>query len=127
MLSSAASGGANAISAINTIPANVLDEEGKQALPGEGRLSSGICGAAIKPAGQEMARKLLAARKGLGLGAGDFAIIGVGGVMTAQDALEYYELGVQGVQSGTGAMWNPYLAAEFKALYSKAAATVSAR
>ena len=30
-----------AISTINTIPAPVVDERGKQALPGKGRLSSG--------------------------------------------------------------------------------------
>ncbi|HVX57811.1 MAG TPA: hypothetical protein VHA37_08855, partial [Candidatus Saccharimonadales bacterium] len=35
-------------SAINTIPAAVVDEQGKQLLPGEGRLKSGICGAGIK-------------------------------------------------------------------------------
>src|SRR6185369_8739083 len=35
------------ISAINTISAEIVDENGNQALPGEGRLSSGICGHAI--------------------------------------------------------------------------------
>jgi dihydroorotate dehydrogenase len=110
----AVSNGANGIAAINTIPAKVYDSEGKQALPGEGRLVSGICGAAIKPAGLEMTRLLLQARTELGLTPVDFAIVGVGGVMTARNAEEYYELGADGVQSGTGAMWNPYLAQEYK-------------
>jgi dihydroorotate dehydrogenase len=115
VLRAAAEGGANSISAINTIPAYVYDSQGQQALPGESRLTSGICGAAIKPAGQAMVRKLLDSRQKLGITAKDFAIIGVGGIMTAEDALEYLELGADSIQSGTGAMWNPYLAAEFKA------------
>jgi len=119
--------GASALSAINTIPAKVLTADGQQALPGEGRLTSGICGATIKPAGLAMARKLLDARSILGLKPEDLTLIGVGGVMTATDALEYLNLGLDGVQSGTGAMWNPALAAEFKQLYSKREATVSAR
>ncbi len=119
--------GASALSAINTIPAKVLTADGQQALPGEGRLTSGICGATLKPAGLAMARKLKEARRTLGLKAEDLALIGVGGVMIAEDALEYFDLGLDGVQSGTGAMWNPLLAAEFKQLYSKREATVSAR
>ena len=60
-------GGAAGIAAINTIPAKVFDPAGRQALPGEGRLVSGICGAAIKPAGLEMVKKLGRARNELGL------------------------------------------------------------
>jgi dihydroorotate dehydrogenase len=127
VIAAAVRAGANALAAINTIPANVRTSEGVQALPGNGRLSSGICGAAIKPAGRAMVKRLLETRRALGISSSDLAIVGVGGVMTAPNALEYLELGVDGVQSGTGAMWNPYLAQEFKQLYAKVDSTVSAR
>lgn len=39
------------IAAINTIPAAVRKKDGSQALPGEGRLKSGLCGYGIKWAG----------------------------------------------------------------------------
>jgi dihydroorotate dehydrogenase len=41
-------------------------------------------------------------------------IIGVGGVMTADDYHPYIDAGANAVQSATGAMWNPDLAAEIK-------------
>ncbi|HET9850800.1 MAG TPA: hypothetical protein VFP35_04245 [Candidatus Saccharimonadales bacterium] len=101
----------NAISAINTIPAPVVDESGRQALPGPNRLSSGICGHAIKWAGLDMVSRLAAIRKKLGL---KFEIIGVGGVMTPADFKDYRGAGADLVQTATGAMWNPGLAAEIK-------------
>jgi len=113
-------GGAAGIAAINTIPAQVLDRTGQQALPGAGRLVSGICGAAIKPAGLEMVKKLNRARNELGLTPGEFVIVGVGGIMTGHDAQEYYQAGADGAQSGTGAMWNPGLAQEYKAVLADA-------
>lgn len=104
------------VAAINTIPAPVVDEGGKQALPGEGRLTAGICGAAIKWAGLDMVRRLKELREKLGK---KFAIVGVGGVMTPEDFFEYREAGADVVQSATGAMWNPQLAQEIKALVNK--------
>lgn len=44
----------------------------------------------------------------------DYAIIGVGGVMTPDDYKEYKEKGADIVMSATGAMWNPFLAIEIK-------------
>ncbi len=95
--------------AINTIPAPVVDENGNQALPGKGRLQSGICGAGIKWAGLDMVKKLTQLRDKLHA---DYAIVGVGGVMTPDDYFEYRKAGADVVQSATGAMWNPYLAYE---------------
>ncbi|MFA6257226.1 MAG: hypothetical protein WCT29_02365 [Candidatus Paceibacterota bacterium] len=102
---------AQAISAINTIPAEIVDKEGKQALPGPNRVKSGVCGASIKWAGLEMAEKLKKARTEIGAG---FKIIGVGGVMTSEDFFEYRKAGADFVMSATGAMWNPHLAKEIK-------------
>ena len=98
-------------SSINTIQAEVLNKEGKQALPGEGRLRSGICGASIKWAGLDMVRKLKKLRSELGY---SYTIIGVGGVMDADDFFEYRDAGADIVMSATGAMWNPYLAKGIK-------------
>jgi len=107
-------GGAAGLAAINTIPARVLDRQERQALPGEGRLISGICGSGIRQAGLEMLARLRRARSTLGLTCQELELIGVGGVMTAEDGLEYFRQGADGVQSGTGAMWQPYLARDFK-------------
>lgn len=99
------------VAAINTIPAKVVDKDGNQALPGQGRLSAGICGASIKWAGLDMVKKLKAIREKLGA---NFAIIGVGGIMTPEDFFEYRKAGADVAQSATGAMWNPNLAQEIK-------------
>lgn len=101
------------ISAINTIPARVVDEQGNQALPGPGRIRSGVCGHPIKWAGLDMVQKLVDLRQKLGL---SFAIIGVGGVTRPEDYHEYRQSGADVVMSATGAMWNPQLAQEIKAI-----------
>ena len=99
------------ISAINTIGGIIIDENGKQALPGEGRLRSGICGHSIKWAGLEMVKRLKEIREELGY---KYKIIGVGGVENVSDFIEYRTNGADFVMSATGAMWNPYLAQEIK-------------
>jgi len=98
-----------AFSAINTIAATIVDSEGKQALPGEGRARSGVCGAGIKWAGMEMVSRLVALRKEFNM---NYEIIGVGGVLNAEDYQAYRDSGADAVMSATGAMWNPELAEE---------------
>jgi dihydroorotate dehydrogenase (NAD+) catalytic subunit len=102
---------ADAISLINTIPAAIYKKDGSQALPGEGRLKSGLCGAGIKWAGLDMVKRLNDLRQKEGY---KFEIIGVGGVMSVSDFMAYRDAGADCVQSVTGAMWNPYLAQEIK-------------
>lgn len=103
---------AQAISLINTIPVEVVDKDGNQALPGKNRLKSGVCGASIKWAGLEMVERL---RKIIGNRQQETVkIIGVGGVTTKEDYFEYLEAGADAVMSATGAMWNPELAKEIK-------------
>ena len=99
------------ISAINTIPAAVRDERGEQALPGQNRLMSGICGASIKWAGVDMVKRLKKIREKLN---SNFAIVGVGGIMTPEDYFEYRSVGADVAQSATGAMWNPNLAIQIQ-------------
>lgn len=102
----------SAISAINTLPAPVVDENGNQALPGDNRLSSGICGASIKWAGQDMVKRLDGLRKKNGW---KYEIIGVGGVMNVDDFQKYRDFGADVVQSATAAMWNTDFAKQIKA------------
>lgn len=99
-------------SAINTLQAPVVDEQGNQLLPGPNRLKSGVCGAGIKWAGIDMVKRLAAIRTEQQL---SYEIIGIGGVMTPQDFADYRAAGADVVQSVTAAMWNDNLAAEVKA------------
>lgn len=101
------------ISAINTIAAEIVDESGTQALPGTGRLRSGVCGHSIKWAGLDMVKRLHELRAQFNY---KFTIIGVGGVTTPQDFVDYRQAGADIAMSATGAMWNPYLAQEVKLL-----------
>jgi len=99
------------IVAINTLGLRVKTKSGEQAFLGSGREVAGVSGYAIKWAGLEMVRALLDFRIKHNLG---FAIIGVGGVLSATDYEEYISSGADAVLSVTGAMWNPYLAKEIK-------------
>ncbi|HEY5599666.1 MAG TPA: hypothetical protein VIK48_03150, partial [Candidatus Manganitrophaceae bacterium] len=96
-----------AISGINTLSFEVVNDAGKPALPGKDRLRSGVCGAAIRERAMSQAEKIVALKEKEKY---DFAVIGVGGVMTTGHILEYFKLGVDAVMSATGAMWDPFLA-----------------
>lgn len=98
-------------SVINTIAATIVDKVGNQALPGAGRLRSGVCGSPIKWAGIDMVYRLHQLRQEMSL---DYTIVGVGGVMNKKDYDEYRTSGADVVMSATGAMWNPHLAEEIK-------------
>ena len=93
-----ARGTVQAIAAINTISARLVDAAGNQALPGAGRERSGVCGHAIRYAGLDMVARLAAIRERLGL---DFAIIGVGGVVEPSDYDDYRTAGADAVMSAT--------------------------
>jgi len=99
------------IAAINTLPAQIVDEGGAQALPGEGRLRSGVCGRSIRWAGLAMTGRLARLRAEMGL---RFSIIGVGGLSDAADYGAYREAGADAAMTATAAMWNPRLAQEIK-------------
>ncbi|NMM95059.1 diguanylate cyclase [Bifidobacterium oedipodis] len=105
-------GSVQGFSTINTISARLVDANGEQALPGAGRERSGVCGNAIRGAGLNMVRRLAAIRERLGL---DFAINGVGGVVSPEDYAAYRSAGADSVMSATGAMWNANLARDIKA------------
>ena len=100
------------VRSINTISAKLVDANGNQALPGAGRDRSGVCGNAIRGAGLDMVARLAAIREKLGL---DFAINGVGGVVSPADYQAYRDAGADSVMSATGAMWDAELAHKIKA------------
>lgn len=97
--------------AINTVPLRVVGADGRQALPGEGRLQSGVCGAAIKVVAATATERLVRVRKALGA---DYKVIGVGGVMTEADIDARLDMGADLVMSATAAMWDPLLAHRWK-------------
>lgn len=99
------------VSAINAISTAIRKKDGTPALPGEGRLMSGLSGVAIKWAGLDMVRRLDKLREDKGY---TYEIFGMGGVMTPADYKEYREAGADCVQSVAGVIWNPNLAAEIK-------------
>jgi dihydroorotate dehydrogenase len=109
---------ADGVCAINTISAKVVNKKGEQILPGSPvRLSSGICGASIRWAGMEMAKYIVDYKTQKKWK--DFVVIGVGGVVTPKDYFSYMKMGVNAVQSATGAMWKPSLAMDIRELASK--------
>jgi dihydroorotate dehydrogenase len=100
-----------AISAINTFAAPIYDEYGRQAMPGKGRLKAGLSGHAVKDLGIDMSKRLSSIRDVNGY---SYEVVGVGGVLTADDFQDYRAAGADIVMSATGAMWNPNLALEIK-------------
>ncbi len=102
---------ADAIAAINTIGAEIVNERGEQALPGEGRSRSGVGGGAIRWAGLATVERLARLRDELGL---RFRIIGSGGVSEPSHYAAYRMAGADAVMSATAAMWNPLLAQQIR-------------
>lgn len=97
----------DAISGLNTLSFEVVKPDGTPALPGKGRLRSGVCGAAIRPCALAQAARIVDLKR---RNRYDFEIVGVGGVMTPAHVREFLHLGVDAVMTATGAMWDPFLA-----------------
>lgn len=109
---------ADGVVAINAIHAKVVDRDGKQLLPGDAsRLYSGTCGRAVRWAGLEMAERIVSYKKRRNWK--DFMVVGVGGVTTVEDYSAYKTMGVDVVESVTGANWRPELASEIRYDVSK--------
>jgi dihydroorotate dehydrogenase (NAD+) catalytic subunit len=93
----AADAGADAISVVNTIPGLVIDVERRTPVLGFG--TGGVSGPAILPIGVLATWKV---RKAVTL-----PILGIGGVASASDALQYILAGASLVGIGTAAMRDP--------------------
>jgi dihydroorotate dehydrogenase (NAD+) catalytic subunit len=94
---SAEAAGADALSLINTITGMAIDIETRQ--PKIANITGGLSGPAIKPVALRMVWQVAQAVK--------IPVIGIGGIMTAEDALEFFIAGATAVQIGTANFVNP--------------------
>lgn len=92
----AAEAGADGFAAVNTLPAQLYDEHGRSRL---GAGSGGLSGPPLLPVGVKVTR-LVAQRTGK-------PVIGVGGIRTGADVLQYLEAGACLVAVGTAALADP--------------------
>jgi dihydroorotate dehydrogenase (NAD+) catalytic subunit len=89
--------GADAISLINTLVGMAIDSKTKKPLLGN--ITGGLSGPAIKPVALAMVYKVAQAVK--------IPIVGIGGIMKVEDALEFILAGASLVQIGTGNFVDP--------------------
>ena len=89
--------GADAISLVNTFVAMAIDAETRK--PRIANVTAGLSGPAIKPIALRMVYE--AAR------AVTIPVIGIGGITTATDVVEYMLAGATAVQIGTASFWDP--------------------
>jgi dihydroorotate dehydrogenase (NAD+) catalytic subunit len=89
--------GADGLSLVNTIPGLVIDTERRTPMLGFG--SGGVSGAALMPVGVLATWKVTRAV--------DVPVMGIGGVATAEDALQYLIAGATLVGIGTAALRDP--------------------
>ncbi len=89
--------GADAISLINTLSAMAIDIETRR--PKLANIVGGLSGPAIKPVALRMVWQVARVAK--------VPVIGIGGIMTATDALEFLIAGACAIQVGTANFVNP--------------------
>lgn len=90
--------GADSISLINTITGMAIDIETRR--PKIGNITGGLSGPAIKPVALRMVWQVAQTVK--------IPVVGIGGIMTATDALEFLIAGAVAVQVGTANFINPH-------------------
>jgi dihydroorotate dehydrogenase (NAD+) catalytic subunit len=91
--------GADCLSLINTITAMVVDIETRR--PRLANITGGLSGPAIKPVAVRMVWQVAQVAR--------IPVIGIGGIMKAEDALEYFIAGASAVQVGTANFINPHI------------------
>jgi len=89
--------GAAALSLINTVPAMAVDLASRR--PALGNIVGGLSGPAVKPIALRLVWQAA--------GAVTVPVVGLGGIMTARDALEFLLVGAAAVQVGTASFVNP--------------------
>ena len=94
--------GADALSLINTITGMAIDIETRR--PVLANITGGLSGPAIKPVALRMVWQVC--------GAVNVPVIGIGGIMSAGDALEFFIAGASAVQIGTANFVNPRVTME---------------
>jgi dihydroorotate dehydrogenase (NAD+) catalytic subunit len=93
----AADAGADAVSLVNTLRALVLDPQ--SLTPCLGNRTGGLCGPAIKPVALRMVWEIASAL--------DVPIIGMGGIVSGRDALEFVACGATAVAIGAANFTGP--------------------
>jgi len=91
--------GADCLSLINTLTAMAIDIETRR--PRLANITGGLSGPAIKPVALRMVWQVARIAK--------VPIIGIGGIMTAEDALEFIIAGASAIQIGTANFINPHV------------------
>ncbi len=89
--------GADSLSLINTLSGMAIDSERRR--PRLANIIGGLSGPAIKPVALRMVWQVAAAV--------DIPVIGIGGIFTATDALEFIIAGAAAIQVGTANFVNP--------------------
>jgi dihydroorotate dehydrogenase (NAD+) catalytic subunit len=92
--------GADSVSLINTLLGMSVDIEKKR--PSLSTITGGLSGPAVKPVALRMVWQVANAVK--------IPVIGMGGIMTASDALEFFLAGASAVQVGTASFIDPLAA-----------------
>lgn len=102
----AARGGAKAICGVNSVSMSVTPPLDAY------RKTSGVCGAAIRPAALQFINQASHIIKTEQL---DLTLLGCGGIMEPEHFDEFFEKGANIAMSATGMMWDPYLAMRYHA------------
>lgn len=102
-------GGADAISAINTVLGMSIDIHSRR--PNISMGYGGLSGPAIKPIAVRMVNEIYSTVK--------IPVIGIGGIMNADDAIEFILAGASAIQVGTGNFVNPKAAVDIAEGISK--------
>jgi dihydroorotate dehydrogenase (NAD+) catalytic subunit len=89
--------GADAISLVNTFVAMAIDPESRK--PRIANVTAGLSGPAIKPIALRMVYDVAKAVK--------IPVIGMGGIATAADIVEFMLAGASAIQIGTASYWDP--------------------
>jgi len=98
-------GGADAVSLINTLLAMAIDLETRR--PKLGNVFGGLSGPAVKPVALRMTYQVARAVR--------IPVIGMGGIMSGRDALEFLMVGARAVQVGTASFVEPAAAVRIAA------------
>jgi dihydroorotate dehydrogenase (NAD+) catalytic subunit len=95
-------GGADAVSLVNTFKAMAINIHSKK--PELGNIVGGLSGPAIKPIALRMVWEVSHAVT--------IPVIGIGGIMKAEDAIEFILVGASAIQIGSANLVNPKTAIE---------------
>ncbi len=97
MAKSAENAGADAVSLVNTFVAMAIDAEKRK--PRISNITAGLSGPAIKPIALRMVYEAAHTV--------DIPVIGIGGITTAEDVIEFMLAGAAVVEVGTANFWDP--------------------